>query len=159
MASMKSIAWDPYTELGVDPAADQRTIRRAYLARARVHHPDLGGDVEVMARVNEAFELLGSPSRRAAHDAADAVRLGRAKAKAPPWTGAAGPPPGRPSGPVLDFGIFEGWSLGEVAKRDPGYLVWLSERREGRPYLDAIERHLAPDRESAETTPRRGGRR
>lgn len=53
-------------------------------------------------------------------------------------TGGAGPPPGRPSGSVLGFGRHVGWSIGEIARIDPGYLAWLSERREGRPYLDEI---------------------
>lgn len=53
-------------------------------------------------------------------------------------TGGAGPPPGRPSGSVLGFGRHIGWSIGEIARVDPGYLEWLSERREGRPYLDEI---------------------
>ncbi|MDQ3128726.1 MAG: hypothetical protein M3Q66_09790, partial [Chloroflexota bacterium] len=65
---------------------------------------------------------------------------------APPWTGIAGPPPGRPSGPVLQFGIFAGWSIGEIARRDPGYLAWLAERTEGQPHLAAIEALLAPMR-------------
>lgn len=57
-------------------------------------------------------------------------------------TGGAGPPPGRPSGSVLGFGRHVGWSIGEIARVDPGYLQWLSERREGRPYLDEIEATL-----------------
>jgi curved DNA-binding protein CbpA len=56
-----------------------------------------------------------------------------------PWgAGAAGPPPGRPSGSIVDFGIYKGWSLGEVARADPGYLSWLLERPEGRPWADEI---------------------
>jgi curved DNA-binding protein CbpA len=54
-------------------------------------------------------------------------------------TGGAGRPPGRPSGSVLTFGRHLGWSIGEIARVDPGYLVWLEERREGRPYLDEID--------------------
>lgn len=57
-------------------------------------------------------------------------------------TGGAGPPPGRPSGSVLRFGRHVGWSIGEIARIDPGYLQWLSERREGRPYLAEIEATL-----------------
>lgn len=57
-------------------------------------------------------------------------------------TGGAGPPPGRPSGSVLGFGRHLGWSIGEIARVDPGYLQWLAERREGRPYLDEIEATL-----------------
>ena len=55
------------------------------------------------------------------------------------WEGTAGPPPGRPSGSVLQFGRFKGWSLGEIARVDMGYLLWLEEKREGRPYLAEID--------------------
>jgi curved DNA-binding protein CbpA len=144
---MKESSRNPYAELGADVDADRRTIRGAYLAKARSHHPDLGGDVRAMARINEAFELLSDPVRRAAYDAQHGTWVRREKSHAPSWTGAAGPPPGRPSGSVLDFGIFAGWSVGEIARTDPGYLVWLTERKEGRPYLADIERLLAPLRQ------------
>ena len=54
-------------------------------------------------------------------------------------TGGAGPPPGRPSGSVLQFGRHLGWSIGEVARVDPGYLEWLEHRREGAPFADEID--------------------
>jgi hypothetical protein len=57
----------------------------------------------------------------------------------PPGTGAAGPPPGRPSGSVLTFGRHLGWSLGEIARVDPGYLLWLESKPEGRPYTEEID--------------------
>lgn len=57
-------------------------------------------------------------------------------------TGGAGPPPGRPSGSVLTFGRHLGWSIGEIARHDPGYLEWLEDRREGRPYLEEIDKAL-----------------
>jgi curved DNA-binding protein CbpA len=129
---------DPYRELGVRVTADLRTIRQAYLAGARSHHPDLGGNVRRMARVNEAWELLSDPVRRAEYDALAGVR----PLAGEHWRGAAGRPPGRPSGSVLEFGIFAGWSLGEIARHDPGYLVWLSERKEGQPYLAELERYI-----------------
>jgi curved DNA-binding protein CbpA len=134
---------DPYAELGVPLKADRRAIRKAYLARARQYHPDLGGNVERMARINAAYELLGDPQLRAAYDSSPSMGLARRRA-AEPWTGAAGVPSGRPSGSVLEFGLFAGWSVGQIARRDPGYLVWLAERREGRPYLAEIEALLAP---------------
>jgi curved DNA-binding protein CbpA len=149
---MKDTPRDPYAELGSHADADRRALRGAYLAKARRHHPDRGGDVGTMARINEAFELLNDPRRRAAYDAEHAVSARQRLADNPPWTGAAGPPPGRPSGAVLDFGLFAGWSIGEIARHDPGYLVWLAERKEGRPHLAAIERHLAPMRQPATTT-------
>lgn len=57
-------------------------------------------------------------------------------------TGGAGPPPGRPSGSVLGFGRHKDWSIGEIARVDPGYLEWLAERREGLPFLAEIEATL-----------------
>jgi curved DNA-binding protein CbpA len=75
----------------------------------------------------------------------DAARQGEIVwRRGPDGEGAAGPPPGRPVGSVLPFGRHIGWSLGEVARIDPGYLQWLATKPEGRPYLAEIERFLAP---------------
>ncbi len=66
--------------------------------------------------------------------------------------GAAGPPPGRPSGTVLNFGRYAGWSLGEVARHDLEYIEWLDRApigRNYRPEVDAILR-VAGRRRSAE---------
>lgn len=58
-----------YDVLGVAPAADDATLRRAYVALARRHHPDLaGGDPARMRAVNEAWATLGDPVRRARYD-------------------------------------------------------------------------------------------
>jgi len=74
--------------------------------------------------------------------------------------GAAGPPPGDPSGRVLTFGRFAGWSLGEVARRDLEYIEWLDRMPIGRPYRDEIDAILrkAGRRKSApaESQDRRG---
>ena len=159
-ATKPGAAIDPYRELGVARGADQRTIRAAYHARARARHPDMGGDAGAMARINAAYDLLRDARRRADFETREASRAGDSAAhghargwgggaKVPPWTGSAGSPPGRPSGPVLDFGIFAGWSLGEIARRDPGYLVWLADQREGKVYLEKIEEIIAPMREAA----------
>ena len=63
--------------------------------------------------------------------------------RGPGGEGAAGPPPGNPRGSVLPFGRHIGWSIGEVARIDPGYLAWLQPRREGEPYRAEIDRYLA----------------
>jgi curved DNA-binding protein CbpA len=139
---------DLYAVLGVAPTADSATLRAAYRARAHVSHPDRGGTHAAMTRLNLAYYVLGDAHRRAVYDAERAAAT-RDREQRPHWTGAAGPPPGRPSGPVLDFGLFDGWSLGEIIRRDPGYLAWLAERKEGAPYLDAIEALLAPLRTAA----------
>jgi hypothetical protein len=54
--------------------------------------------------------------------------------RAPEGHGAAGPPPGDPSGTVLTFGRYAGWSLGEVARRDVDYIEWLDRMPIGRLY-------------------------
>jgi len=57
----------------------------------------------------------------------------------PEGAGAAGPPPGNPSGSVLTFGRYAGWSLGEIGRRDLEYIEWLDRMPIGRPYRDEID--------------------
>ena len=57
-----------YDTLGVPPDAAAAEVRRAYVALARRHHPDAGGDPDSMRRVNDAWRVLGDPTRRAAYD-------------------------------------------------------------------------------------------
>ena len=56
--------------------------------------------------------------------------------------GAAGPPPGNPSGTVLKFGRYMGWSIGEIARTDLEYLEWLDRMSIGRAYRDEIDQVL-----------------
>ena len=67
--------------------------------------------------------------------------------------GAAGPPPGRPSGTVLNFGRYAGWSLGEVARHDLEYVEWLDRAPIGRNYRQEIDDILRTSgrRRSADT--------
>lgn len=78
----------------------------------------------------------------------------------PEGLGAAGPPPGRPSGSVLNFGRYSGWSLGEIARHDLEYVEWLDRTPIGRTYRDEIDVILraAGRRRSgtADATERRG---
>jgi curved DNA-binding protein CbpA len=57
----------------------------------------------------------------------------------PDGEGAAGPPPGNPSGSVLTFGRFAGWSMGEIARTEVEYLEWLDRMPIGRPYQQEID--------------------
>lgn len=157
---------DPYAVLQVSPSADADVIQAAYRALARRWHPDHSTDPAAgarMAEINAAWEVLGDPALRAAHDRAarDGHRAGgttRAPqpggSSAPAWRvgpdgeGAAGPPPGHPSGSVLDFGRHVGWSLGEIARVDPGYLEWLERTPRGERHREEVDRIL-----------RRGGHR
>lgn len=75
-------------------------------------------------------------------------------------TGAAGPPPGQPSGSVLTFGRYSGWSLGEIARTNLEYIEWLDRMPIGRMYreeIDAILRRTGRRRSAQpDATDRRG---
>lgn len=58
----------PYDVLGVDPAASHDDLRRAFRARLRQTHPDTGGDAAQFIQVQRAWEILGTPTSRAAFD-------------------------------------------------------------------------------------------
>ena len=167
-----SASRDPYEVLGVPRNASMRQIRAAYVARARLAHPDLVGrkGLDVMTALNEAWAVLKDEARKAAWDfanrpqgagaAAGGSSAGSAGAEGdggdrPFWWGAMGPPPGRASGTVLQFGIYERWSLGEIARRDRGYLIWLRDRPEARDFQAEIIRLLDPDAEQAPDPRRR----
>ena len=161
---------DPYEVLGVSRGATRHQIRAAYLARARSAHPDLvgGRGLDVMRTLNEAWAILKDATRRSEYDAASrglgvegsttggTSATGDADPGRPFWTGAMGSPPGRPSGPVLNDGIFAGWSIGEIARRDRGYLHWLRDRPEAKLIRADIDRILEP---AAEDEPAHRGRR
>lgn len=223
---------DPYKVLQVDSEAEFEVIEAAYRRLARKYHPDVSPGPESqerMVRINQAWELLRDPTRRAAVDRArtrnagvspkDAAADARARAAAghpvtppgttydadssnsepaaprpastapaptgprptsgpfrpipqytsPNWTSgrsnagggfdpttmataqtaaSAGPPPGNPSGSVLNFGRYVGWSLGEIGRHDLEYIEWLDRTPIGRIYQVELDEIL-----------RKGGRR
>jgi hypothetical protein len=59
---------DYYAILGIDGNASEDEIRRAYRAKARQLHPDVGGTSDEMKLLNEAYEVLSDPASRKAHD-------------------------------------------------------------------------------------------
>jgi curved DNA-binding protein CbpA len=207
---------DPYKILQVDSEAEHEVIEAAYRRLARKYHPDVAPGTETqerMVRINQAWEMLKDPMRRAAVDRARArqaasaatvaaseaksrtaagYRQGRPPGSPPPaspagsgragdpawppsardpsgsdadartqrvspdWTPgrsstgsvydasmrpaeSAGPPPGNPSGTVLAFGRYAGWSLGEIARTDLEYLEWLDRMPIGRAHQAEID--------------------
>ena len=121
---------DPYKILGVSHDADRHTIQVAYRRLARRHHPDFGGDQELMAVVNEAWAVLGDTSRREAFDGKQSRR--------PPAPVIVTPEPAGPLAAAserrrprrddvhestLDFGRYAGWTIRALAIEDPQAVV------------------------------------
>lgn len=96
---------DFYELLGVAKTAAPEEIKAAYRRQAIRYHPDKNpGDKNAEAKfraINEAFEMLSDPQKRAAYD-----RFGHAG-----LSGGAGP--GGPGGPG-GFGGFGGFEAGDV---------------------------------------------
>jgi molecular chaperone DnaJ len=118
-----------YAVLGVDRAAGTDAIRHAYRELARRHHPDSGGELREMMRINEAWHVLGDAERRASYDA----QLTRPAPRRQPRDGHN----------VMDYGRYEGWSLADIARYDDDYLEWLSRTQAGRPLRREISEVLA----------------
>ena len=184
----KILQVDPDADLEVIQAAYRRLARK-------FHPDLTGGSTDAassevrMVEINAAWDRLRDAVRRAAYDlqratgqrvqggpdqpAARATRPGvsRPDHRRQPGphpsseAGSAGPPPGRPSGSVLSFGRYAGWSLGEISRVDPDYLEWLDRMPIGRTYeaelQDLLRRLGRPSVESAHRPNRRGffGRR
>lgn len=65
-----------YRLLNVQSDAAPGVIKAAYRALVAEHHPDVGGDAEAAALLNEAYAVLSTPARRAAYDAVRAAAGG-----------------------------------------------------------------------------------
>ena len=57
-----------YDLLGVAPTAGTEEIRSAYRKLSKVYHPDLGGSAAFFRQLQEGYEILTDPIRRAAYD-------------------------------------------------------------------------------------------
>jgi DnaJ domain/Nuclease-related domain len=95
-----------YEVLGVDPTADDESLRKAFRLRLRQTHPDTGGDAAVFVQVQRAWELVGTPEARAAYDRGH----GFGAKQAPEWSGWRAPAPQADTRPrARSYGQPGGW--------------------------------------------------
>jgi len=162
---------DLYEVLQIHPRATPEVARAAYRALARMYHPDTGGDGRHMIALNEAWAVLGDPVLRSTYDA-KRDRLSGA-IEGTPWSNGHGPNGHAGDGhganahtvgvdgvdeesgndlpargrndrsTTLDFGRYDGWSLGQLVDADPDYLEWLIRTSIGRRLTAEVEELLA----------------
>ncbi len=133
--------FDPYSVLQVLPNAEQEVVNAAFKALALKYHPDHDATrraADKMAELNRAYAVLRDERSRAAHDRARRAAAAGISVASTARSGAV-PPPSSPSpGSVLSFGRYAGWSLRDLAHRDPDYLLWLSRHSSGIRYRTEI---------------------
>lgn len=59
---------DPYKVLGVSRNTNENDLKKAYKSKAMKHHPDKGGDEAKFKELNEAYDILKDPQKKAAYD-------------------------------------------------------------------------------------------
>lgn len=137
---MAGPVFDPYAVLQVVPTAEQEVVHGAFRALALKYHPDRDPSrraAEKMADLNRAYALLRDETLRAAHDRnRRAVIAGISVAATA--RGSSAPPSKTADGSVLSFGRYTGWSLPDLARQDPDYLLWLSRHSSGIRYRTEI---------------------
>lgn len=131
---------DPYRVLQVLPDADQVVLNAAFRALALKYHPDRDASPQAarrMAKLNEAYAMVrDEPTRRSFEAGRMRASFAGVGGSSRPASGGAVPPPprGASAGTKLEFGRYAGWTLRDLARRDPDYLRWLSRHASGLRY-------------------------
>jgi len=135
-------SFDPYAVLQIVPSADQEVVHAAFRALALKYHPDRDSTRRAskkMAELNRAYALLRDDQGRAAHDRSRRMTIAGISVSAATGRPSSGPPPTAVGGgSVLGFGRYSGWSLRDLARQDPDYLLWLSRHSSGIRYRTEI---------------------
>ena len=149
---------DPQSRAGLDRSRAQRSARQAFRGTSgRANMADRDAVEDAAPTRSEPAPTSGdwTSGRSTVGSRYDAATMRRADGY-----GAAGPPPSQPTGTILPFGRFAGWSLSQVAAKDIDYVEWLDRMPIGRPYrqeIDALLRRVGRRRASAPDSPGRRG--
>ena len=133
-------SFDAYAVLQVVPTADQEVVHAAFRALALKYHPDRDTTrraAEKMAELNRAYSILREEMARAAYDRSRRTTIAGISVAATARPRSA-PPPMAAAGSVLNFGRYTGWSLRDLARHDPDYILWLSRHSSGIRYRTEI---------------------
>lgn len=95
---------DYYSILGVAKSATDDEIKKAYRKQALKHHPDRGGKDVEFKKINEAYQVLSDPQKRAGYD-----QFGKAGVGGNAGQGGFG---GQGGFEGFDFSNFDGFSGG-----------------------------------------------
>lgn len=129
---------DAYEVLEVRVDASQVVIQAAFRALAALYHPDAPtGSTRRMAELNAAYAQIRTADRRAVYD-----RFRRATEPTPAPVVVTQPARSAPGKGVLDFGRYNGWSIADLARQDPDYLLWLRRHSSGIRYRQDIDAAL-----------------
>jgi curved DNA-binding protein CbpA len=134
-------SFDPYAALQVVPTCEQEVVHAAFRALALKYHPDRDTTrraADKMAELNRAYALLRDERSRSAHDRSRRSVIAGISVAPTARAGSVAPPPVASPGSVLNFGRYTGWSLRDLARRDPEYLLWLSRHSSGIRYRTEI---------------------
>lgn len=114
---------DYYELLGVPKQASAAEIKSAYRSLAKTMHPDAGGTTGTFRLLQDAYETLIDPARRAGYDDAHPSYAPVALAPKPrrPQRRSPAAAPFRPGLPEIDVDALSWWHRGEVAEDGPGH--------------------------------------
>lgn len=109
-----------YAALGVDPDADDATVRTAYREAVKEHHPDVSDDPgaeQRFKRLTTARDVLLDPDERARYDRIGHEAYVADHLEAPTWSGTApGGAAGQAGGPTGQAGGSAGKTGGAAGK-------------------------------------------